>query len=175
MKFPLLKYFFLLFLTSAFLLSACKSSKPAFGNSSANPATAASPNSNSAKTVPTPTKEQPAKTVGEPAQKLVYDSTKVSFKIKQKTKVETFKDDDDDDDEITVSKSESTKKHRSHAAEEKMEKWLSGSFLASGMALLLTSVVLVIIGSGPAGLLAIIGGALFLTGFILTLMELLGD
>lgn len=179
MKFSLLKGFLFSLLTSGMLFSGCQSQKPAFNNSSApNPATVASPaknNSTSPGVAPAPASEQPAKTLGEPAPKLVYDSTKISFKIKQKTEVETYKDSDDDDEEISISKSESTEKYRSHEAEEKREKWISGGFLASGTILLLVSLALVIFGSGPAGLLAIIGGVLFLTGFILTLVELLGD
>ena len=171
MKFQFLKHVFFLLLTSGFLFFSCKSQKPAFSNSAAATTTNASlPDNNSTKTDAVPANEQPTKTVGIPAQKLVYDSTKISFKIKQKTEVETFKD-NDDDDEISVSKSERIEKYRKR--EKEKGNWLSGGFLASGMVLLLVSLVLVIIGSGPAGLLAIIGGSLFLAGFIFTLVALL--
>ena len=175
MKFPFLKYFFAPFLTSVLLLSGCKSQHPAFSNSSAaKQANVPATNNGSTNAGSAPAAEQPAKTVGVPAPKLVYDSTKVSFKIKQKTETETFKnsdDNNDEDDEITVSKSETVEKYRKR--EKEQGNWLSGGFLAAGMILLATALVLAIIGSGPAGLLAIIGGSLFLAGFIFTLVALL--
>ena len=175
MKFQFLKHFLFLLLTSGILFSGCKSQKPAFGNSSAVTSNNTPTSGNtSGKTETAPANNQPAKTVGQPTQKLVYDSTKVSFKIKQKTEVETSKDSDDDDDDdeiITSSKTERVEKYRKR--EKEKGNWLSGGFLAAGMALLLVSLVLVIIGSGPAGLLAIIGGSLFLAGFIFTLVALL--
>ena len=172
MKFEFLKHFFFFIFTSVFLLSGCQIQKPAFGNSGATSENnTASAEHSGGKPEAIPAKEQPAKTVAEPAPKMVYDSTKVSFKIKRKTEVETYKDADDDDDEITVSKSERIEKYRKR--EKEKGNWLSGGFLAAGMALLLVSLVLVIIGSGPAGLLAIIGGSLFLAGFIFTLVALL--
>ena len=172
MKFPFLKYLLLLFFTSGLLLSGCKSQKPAFSSTSpATPATTPASGNNSIKPEASPGNAQPAKTVGEPAKKLVYDSTKVSFKIKQKTEAETYRNPDDDDDEITIKNSERIEKYRKR--EKEKGNWLSGGFLASGMILLLTALVLAIVGSGPAGLLAIIGGILFLAGFIFTMVALL--
>ena len=173
MKFQFLKHLFFFLLTSGLLFSGCKSQKPAFGNNSAATTTNTTPaDNNSGKTGATPANNQSTKTVAEPAQKLVYDSTKISFKIKQKTEVETRVDPDDDDEGIiTSSKSERVEKYRKR--EKEKGNWLSGGFLASGMVLLLVALVLAIIGSGPAGLLAIIGGSLFLAGFIFTLVALL--
>ena len=169
MQIHLRKYFFLLILSFSLLVSACKSQQASFPASSA--ATSANP--------PASTAKQPApeatKTVPNPAPKLVYDSTKVSFKIKQKTEVKTYKidDNDDDDGEVTIRKTETVQKYRKKKLID--EQWFSGGFLAAGLILLATSLVLVIIGTGSAGLIAIIGGGLFLVGFILTMVELLRD
>jgi len=167
MQIHLRKYFCYLFLSFSLLVSACRSQQAGFPASSAT--TPANPPVSSGNQPP----QEPTKTVPKPAPKLVYDSTKISFKIKQKTEVETYKNADDDDDEVTVRKTETVQKYRKKKIID--DKWLSGGFLAAGMLLLATSLVLVIIGTGSAGLIAIIGGSLFLVGFIFTLVELLRD
>src|SRR6478736_959424 len=161
MQIHLRKYFFLLILSFSLLVSACKSQQASFPASSA--ATSANPPASTAKK-PAP---EATKTVPNPAPKLVYDSTKVSFKIKQKTEVKTYKN-DDDDGEVTIRKTETVQKYRKKKLID--EQWFSGGFLAAGLILLATSLVLVIIGTGSAGLIAIIGGGLFLVGFILTMV-----
>src|SRR6478736_4633179 len=121
MQIHLRKYFFLLILSFSLLVSACKSQQASFPASSA--ATSANPPASTAKK-PAP---EATKTVPNPAPKLVYDSTKVSFKIKQKTEVKTYKiddNDDDDDGEVTIRKTETVQKYRKKKLID--EQWFSG-------------------------------------------------
>jgi hypothetical protein len=175
MKIKFKHYLFPFVFSLLYLFTACQSSKPGF-TQTAPTTNSSTPNTNAGKPAEAVT-TQPAKTVADPTQKLVYDSTKVNFKIKEKTKIETRVVPIDDDDEkpgnVTTTEITRITKHKKRESEK--SEVLSGGFLISGLAVLLAALVLVIIGTGPAGLLAIIGGALFLTGFIFTMVELLTD
>jgi hypothetical protein len=176
-----LKYFFRL----AFLVfCGCQSSRPSLLFSAAS--ITANPENLTASTVITPQRsgnafpvQQAHKTVMNPAEKVLYTAnlpqpkqhsvrqnpapkTKFSQAISAftKTKKTTL---------FTRKKIEEELPGHEH------ENRLSGILVGSGMALLLVSLVLLLAGSSAAGLFAIIGGAIFLIGFVLCMAELLGD
>ncbi len=153
-------------------LAGCQSAKPAFNQASQPAATNAS-------TQP-PVTAQPGKPETKPAGKISADSAQILLKAAAKraqmqllnTPV-NLDDDDDDEEALTKGSPKPIQTQKYIRREKEKGNWLSGGFLASGMALLLVALILALIGSGPAGLLAIIGGALFIAGVIFTMVALL--
>lgn len=160
-----------LFLTTLF--SACKSTEPAFTQT---PSSTFSREANVGPESPGAVSgtTKPAKTLPESAQKLQPDTTKPQKPVDRSETYTPFSDEDEDAEPQKKLSPEEIKTEKIRRREKEKGKWLSGSFVGSGMALLIAALVMVIIGSGPAGLLAIIGGVLFLVGFILSMLALLG-
>lgn len=162
---------FFLFAVFSFLFPACKSAEPAF-NQSPTPAFSREPPPDSRNSETAPESTKPTETLPKTTPKLHPDTTK-TLSPANRTET-TFSDDDEDAEPQNNLSQQEIKIEKIRRKEKEKGKWLSGSFVGSGMVLLIAALVMVIIGSGPAGLVAIIGGILFLIGFILSMLALLG-
>lgn len=121
---------------------------------------------------------EPSEIVGKPAEKALYSSQeiipaqtakspKAHRSISTYTSVAAH-------EKRPESKTVPVIRKKQDEPEKVRGRWLSGGFLAAGMALLLVALVMIIAGASGAGTIALIGGGTFLAGFIFTMLALLG-
>ncbi|MBK0403266.1 hypothetical protein I5M27_09735 [Adhaeribacter sp. BT258] len=176
MKLPFLKYaYYFTFL--GLLFTGCQTSKPAylFAETAGNyPPQTRTLTSEKSPATSTPTPELKPKTVAIPEEKVLYAANTtqpVAFSAASSTSEQN-----QFSARLQVSgKPEKMVSEKRYDEPEKVRsRALSGVFLAAGTILLLVALGLVIAGVSGAGIVAWVGGGLFLTGFIFSMVALLG-
>jgi hypothetical protein len=180
MKLPLLKYA-VCFLFMSLLLSGCQSTKPAYLSSentgSYHVQKLPSASGKSLETQSLSAEAEP-KTVGFPAEKVLYaaPATQPEAFLASTNAQELTPFPAGPSAKVQLpEKAEKTVSGNTYDEPEKVRgRTLSGIFLAAGTLVLLVALGLVIAGTSGAGIVAWIGGGLFLTGFIFSMVALLG-